>query len=235
MRHECRHNWNPHEGGNFDPLCFYSHSAFFHHSRHFFTELQPPAVKQGRFLFAHHIVCIGPARWKHWVHSLLCYVPLPSQTCSQLASTSSLCAVRKSRFVISRYYRECNLSFSPPVRHTDPAVSCEPSAAPELQPDCCLLMCACSWCILCWSPWGTQTSSGSSIHSTPSMEATWRSSRASSLRGANRWWTNSGSAVWLGPLLYYIVIIFCSLILQRTKPNWCRRSSCCVSWRWAGA
>lgn len=30
----------------------------------------------------------------------------------------------------------------------------------------------CSWCILCWKLWGTQTSSGSLIHYMPSMEAT---------------------------------------------------------------
>lgn len=136
-------------------------------------------------------------------------------------------------------------------------VRCEPSAASELQPDCCLLMCNCSWCILCWSPWGTQTSSGSSTHSMPSMEATWRSSRASSPRGANRWWINARSTVWFGlsPLwqhshsllvalwfihflflyLFIFLLFFDSLILQHMKPNWCRRSSCCVSWRWAKA
>lgn len=50
-------------------------------------------------------------------------------------------------------------------------------------------VCCCSWCIRCSSRWGTQTNSGSLTHYTPSMEAMWRNSRASSLPGANRWFT----------------------------------------------
>lgn len=107
----------------------------------------------------------------------------------------------------------------------------------------------CSWCILCWSHWETQTSSGSLTRSTPSTEATWRSSRALSLHGANRWWTNRCSTVWSGYCgsvvvdflfhldFYSFIYVFLarSLILQHMKPNWCRRFSCCVSWRWAEA
>lgn len=48
-------------------------------------------------------------------------------------------------------------------------------------------VCSHSWCILCWSLWGTRISSGSLILFTPSMEETWRSSRATRLHGANRW------------------------------------------------
>lgn len=50
-----------------------------------------------------------------------------------------------------------------------------------------LSFCSPSWCILCWSLWGTRTSSGSLILFTPSMEETWRSFRATSLPGASRW------------------------------------------------
>lgn len=47
--------------------------------------------------------------------------------------------------------------------------------------------CFCSWCILYWSLWGTQTNSGSLTLFMPSMEETWRSFRATSPPGANRW------------------------------------------------
>lgn len=55
-----------------------------------------------------------------------------------------------------------------------------------LKPDR-ICRCVCSWCILCWSPWGTRTNSGSLIRCTPSTEATSKNSRASGLPGANRW------------------------------------------------
>lgn len=50
-----------------------------------------------------------------------------------------------------------------------------------------LCFCSHSWCILCWSLWETQTNSGSLILFMPSMEEMWRSFRATSLPGANRW------------------------------------------------